>query len=233
MGRKFYITESQFNLLMEQQALCEGIFSNCKSPEELKNKILKVVAAGAVAVSVIFSALSNISTLTPEQKEEIKKEVAKVASDEDWKCVAEDVIVTVYNAVPQQCNNDVKHTASQFELDLSDVQSHKIIAMERTFMAELGLHYGDIVKIVGTYNGKQDGIFQIQDTMNKRFKGMHKVDVLEPNNIKYGGTLKNSPAKIFVLNDRSDRTFYMSNMAPSLNNIEQKQNAYFASLEQI
>ena len=43
-------------------------------------------------------------------------------------------------------------------------------------MSEYGLHYGDIVKIEGTDG--LDGVYQIQDTMNKRFAGQHKIDIL-------------------------------------------------------
>ena len=101
-----------------------------------------------------------------------------------WKTISSDAIATVYNAVPEQCNKDVRHTASMFKLNLSDVLSQRVIAMERTFMKELGLKYGDVVYIEGT--GKWDGPWQIQDTMNKRFAGMHKIDILVPRNIRTG-----------------------------------------------
>ena len=102
----------------------------------------------------------------------------------NWKLVSDDTLATVYNAVPQQCNNDVIHTASMFKLNLGNVLSQRVIAMERTFMKELGLKYGDIVYVEGT--GKWDGPWQIQDTMNKRFAGMHKIDILVPRNIRTG-----------------------------------------------
>ena len=98
-----------------------------------------------------------------------------------WSEVSNDALATVYNAVPSQCNNDVLHTASMFKLNLGDVLSQRVIAMERTFMKELGLKYGDVVYVEGT--GKWDGPWQIQDTMNKRFAGMHKIDILVPSNI--------------------------------------------------
>ena len=101
-----------------------------------------------------------------------------------WKLVSDDTLATVYNAVPAQCNKDVVHTASMFKLNLADVLSQRVIAMERTFMAELGLKYGDIVYVDGTE--KWDGPWQIQDTMNKRFAGMHKIDILVPRNIRAG-----------------------------------------------
>ena len=101
-----------------------------------------------------------------------------------WKLVSDDTLATVYNAVPQQCNGDVVHTASMFKLNLANVLSQRVIAMERTFMKELGLKYGDIVYVEGTE--KWDGPWQIQDTMNKRFAGMHKIDILVPRNIRTG-----------------------------------------------
>lgn len=101
-----------------------------------------------------------------------------------WQLVSNDTIATVYNAVASQCNNDVKHTASMFRLNLKDVLSHKIIAMERTFMKNLGVKYGDVVYVEGT--GKWDGPWQIQDTMNKKYAGKHKIDFLVPSNVKTG-----------------------------------------------
>ena len=98
-----------------------------------------------------------------------------------------------------------------FRLNLNDVLSHRIIAMERTFMKELGLAYGDVVKIEGT--GKWDGVWQIQDTMNKRFAGQHKIDILVPNNIKLGQW---NNIKLYVLKDKSLTSNYRSQMAPQI-----------------
>lgn len=136
---------------------------------------------------------------------------------EDWQEIANDVVVTVYNAVPEQCNADVSHTASMFTLNLNNPETHKIIAMERTMMAEFGLKYGDLVKIEGTHKGIQDGVYQIQDTMNKKFAGQHKIDVLVGNDVHYGGTLKNNPAKVYVLKDKAKGDNYRIDMAPEFN----------------
>ena len=118
----------------------------------------------------------------------------------NWKLVSDDTIATVYNAVPSQCNNDGIHTASMFKLNLGNVLSQRVIAMERTFMKELGLKYGDVVYVEGTE--KWDGPWQIQDTMNKRFAGMHKIDILVPRNIRTG---KWSGVKISVPADRETK----------------------------
>ena len=101
-----------------------------------------------------------------------------------WNLIADDVTATVYNAVPSQCNDDPVHTASMFRLDLDNVESHRIIAMERTMMAEYGISYGDTVLVAGT--GRYDGLWQVQDTMNKRFAGKHKIDFLVPKHIRHG-----------------------------------------------
>lgn len=205
-GKKIYLTEAQFNALMEQQILNESFKS-----------MLQKVAVGAISVSMALSMIAGLEKLSDAQKEQMEAEVVDAAPAEEWKMIADDVVVTVYNAVPAQCNADVRHTASMFKLDLKNPEAHKIIAMERTMMSEFGLKYGDIVKIEGTYNGIQDGVYQIQDTMNKRFAGQHKVDVLVSNNVKYGGTLKNSPAKVYVLNDKSNEATYRMDMAPQYN----------------
>ena len=96
-----------------------------------------------------------------------------------------------------------------FRLDTTNVYSHRIIAMERTFMSELGLKYGDIVKVEGT--GKWDGVWQIQDTMNKKYAGKKKIDFLVPNHIRYG---KWSEVKLYGLINKEKTYLYKNNMAP-------------------
>lgn len=201
--RKIYLTESQFETLMEQQIINENFQS-----------LLKKVAIGALPVAVALGIISSIESSNPAAKEEMKMEIAKAAPMEEWKKIANDVVITVYNAVPSQCNNDVQHTASMFRLNLNDPASHKIVAMERTMMAKYGIKYGDIIKIEGTYQGKQDGIYQVQDTMNKKYAGQNKIDVLVPNNVKYGGTTKDALATVYVLNDKSNEATYRLDMAP-------------------
>lgn len=144
---------------------------------------------------------SNQDTITPP--EDISHE------HNEWVLVAENVEATVYNAVPEQCDNDPVHTASMFRLNLNDVYSHKIIAMEKTFMKNLGLSYGDVVKVEGT--GKWDGVWQIQDTMNPRFAGKKKIDFLVPEEYKLG---KWNTVKLYCLADKENTDIYINNMAP-------------------
>lgn len=143
----------------------------------------------------------------------IKEEIVTVKEEnivfDEWFLVSENVEGTVYNAVPEQCDSDCLYTASMFRLNLNDVYSHRIIAMERTFIKYLGLKYGDVVKVEGT--GEYDGVWQIQDTMNKKYAGRQKIDFLVPNNIKTG---KWENIKLYVLTNKENTDIYKYNMAP-------------------
>lgn len=135
--------------------------------------------------------------------------VCCATTNEEWTLVADNVEATVYNAVPEQCDNDPVYTASMFRLNLDDVYSHKIIAMEKTFMDSLGLSYGDVVKVEGT--GRWDGVWQIQDTMNKKYAGRKKIDFLVPDTVRHG---KWNTVKIYALSDKSNTSIHKNNMAP-------------------
>lgn len=210
MSRNIIITEQQFQEILIREFLEESIF---KGKLDL-DRLLKYVMKGYIAAVTAISIIAVAKDISEQRRSEAIEAAAEVAPIDQWQLAANDVIVTVYNAVKGQCNNDPSHTASMFHLNMQDVASHKIMAMERTFMKELGLKYGDVVKLEGTYKGLQDGIYQIQDTMNKRFAGKHKVDILVPNNVKIGGTAKGTFAKIYVLKDPEDTATFKADMAP-------------------
>lgn len=211
-------------ILLEKIILQESIFE-ASSLNEIKDILKKMVKRGIVISATLLASIISFYNLSKSEAEELKNAIKQeeisisanninknnIKGESIWSLAANDVIATVYNAVPSQCDGDCDTTASMFKLNLKDVMSHKIIAMERTFMKKLGLKYGDVVKIEGT--GKYDGEYQIQDTMNKRFAGMHKIDILVPNNIKLG---KWNNVKLYVLKDKSLTPQIKSNMAPSL-----------------
>lgn len=210
MSKTVIITEQQLEELIARQFLEESLF---QGQLDIK-KLLKFVAKGYITALAAITLIGVAKNISQQEKEEAMETAAEVAPADQWELAADDVIVTVYNAVAGQCNNDPSHTASMFRLNMKDVASHKIMAMERTFMKELGLKYGDVVKLEGTYRGLQDGVYQIQDTMNKRFAGKHKVDILVPNNIKFGGTAKGTTAKIYTLKNPDDTAVFKADMAP-------------------
>lgn len=155
---------------------------------------LKIGTIMTVISLEVAISRSGYQQLAMEAIDATNNKIEKVDNTPQWDLLTTDVQATVYNAVPQQCNNDIAHTASMFELDLNNVADHKIIAMERTMMKEYGLKYGSLVKIEGTKG--YDGVYQIQDTMNKRFSGQHKIDILVGNETKLG---KWDNVKIYTL----------------------------------
>lgn len=201
---KVILTEAQVLQVLNEEVIMESLFHRGMSFSQIVQAAKEVARKGLLTASLIANIvfmyhLSRSQQEVLEQLTQIEQAQDESLSDK-WELLgerdgkpADDVLATVYNAAPAQCNNDVRHTASMFKLNLDDVLSHRIIAMERTMMKEYGLKYGDVVKIEGA--GQWDGIWQIQDTMNKRFAGQHKIDILVPNNIKYG---KWDNVKIYV-----------------------------------
>ena len=182
---------------------------------EFKKAIVKMLCKFAIFIFVILTTIFFISAKNKDIIVETKKEI--VIPINPWKLIATDVESTVYNAVPKQCNKDFGFTASMFYLDLYDIEAHRIIAMERTFMKEFGLVYGDVVKIEGA--GKYDGIYQIQDTMNKRFAGQHKIDILVKEDIKKG---KWNNVKLYILKDKNETSNYTKNFKKKISKEENK-----------
>lgn len=212
---KLLITESNKHILKEEVIL-ESILDG-KNVNEILHNVLVYAKKGILTAATLGMVISYCN-LSDEVAEDLKNKVAQIeqsnSNDDDsevggnWNLVSNNVIGTVYNAVPEQCDDDCGVTASGFRLNLFDVFSHRIIAMERTFMKKLGLEFGDVVKIEGT--GKYDGVFQVQDLMNKRFSGMEKIDILLPKEVKYGQW---DDLTLYTLNDKSKHDLYKSKLA--------------------
>lgn len=230
MARRVIISEQQLKHLMEANLIMESIFevnSLDEFKEELKNGVKKLLLMGIAVSSIMYmvNTFCNKNNVPVDVAKEVVSEVVNEVTPKtdnknvdsvnddtkvvgDWKLASDGVTATVYNAVPEQCNKDYENTASMFRLNLNNVLSHRIIAMERTFMQSLGLKFGDVVKIEGT--GKYDGVWQVQDLMNKRFSGQKKIDILVPKTTKYG---KWDDVKLYTLIDKSKTYKYKNDMA--------------------
>lgn len=213
-------------LLVENQILVESMFKNVKSFGDLLDKVSNLAIRGLLTASLIanicmYYKLDEKQTeqvkavAEQSQDTQVKKDTQKTDTNqgvgEDWTLVCNKAIATVYNAVPSQCNKDCGHTASMFRLNLSNVASHRIIAIERSMMQKYNLKMGDVVYLDGV--GKYNGVWQVQDKMNKRFAGLDKIDLLVPNNVKHGQW---ENVKIYVLKDKSQTKEYKSQLAPQL-----------------
>ena len=80
-------------------------------------------------------------------------------------------------------------------------------------LKKYNLEYGDLIKLEGTEGF--DGVYQIQDLMNKRFKGKNKIDILVNNDIKSG---KWNNVKVYkLLNPDLCKDEFKKSMAPAKN----------------
>ena len=89
------------------------------------------------------------------------------------------VHATVYNAVPEQTNEDPGHTAFMFELDLNNPYKHRIIAVSRDLLQTYPK--GTKVRVSGT---SYDGVFVVMDKMNKRYT--NRIDLLINQDMQIG-----------------------------------------------
>ena len=219
-NKKVIISEQQLRYIMKEIHERE-IMEEAIQMGDIKSIINKALGYGLASAAIIgYLIAGNYLTNQAEiqkaqqyiaEKEQEMQMYAEVQKSWDWRLAANDVHATVYNAEPSQCNADCGRTASMFRLNLNNVLSHRIIAMERTFMASLGLKYGDIVLLEGV--GEYDGVWQIQDTMNKRFAGQKKIDLLVP---KSDGLNQWKGVKLYILNNPEKAESYKQNMAPQL-----------------
>tara|TARA_B100000214_G_scaffold369381_1_gene342363 strand:+ start:217 stop:732 length:516 start_codon:yes stop_codon:yes gene_type:complete len=108
--------------------------------------------------------LENENTLLREQVAEIKLE-------------GMDVTVTMYHPTRHQTDSTPNILADGTRITVHRASEYKYIAVSRNLLKRWGgwLDYGDFVVLKGT-DGK-DGVYQVRDTMNKRF--VNRIDILE------------------------------------------------------
>tara|TARA_R110002020_G_C16121433_1_gene760370 strand:- start:318 stop:671 length:354 start_codon:yes stop_codon:yes gene_type:complete len=91
------------------------------------------------------------------------------------------VTATIYHAVPEQTDSTPFVTASNSIINASNPQGHRWIAVSRD-LEKLGYTFG--VKVCVDGAGNLDGIWTVQDRMNKRFK--NRIDFLVNKELKGG-----------------------------------------------
>ena len=91
------------------------------------------------------------------------------------------VTATIYHADPKQCNDDYLTTASLKKINSQSPGSHRWIAVSRD-LEPLGFVFGAQVCVEGA--GEMDGIWTVEDRMNKRWK--NRIDFLVDYDIKGG-----------------------------------------------
>ena len=106
------------------------------------------------------------------------------------------VTATIYHAVPEQTDSTPHITASGKHINMEDPQSHRWIAVSRDLEAK-GFTFGVKVRVTGT--GDLDGVWIVQDRMNKRFT--NRIDFLVNKKLK-GGKWENVKVEIIDNDNR-------------------------------
>lgn len=155
-------------------------------------KALIIIEALLIANS---AALFCIQRHLDKMQADIQATLRAPTEADSWTVAATSVTATIYHAVPAQCNDDYLHTASMRTVVPETIAEDRILAMERTMMRRLGIAYGDVVKVEGA--GSMDGLWTVEDTMNKRYAGQDRIDFLVPQSIQ-GGLWRDVTIKVPV-----------------------------------
>ena len=109
---------------------------------------------------------------------ELQKENERLSSlVEEFKLEGMEVTVTMYHPVSRQTDSTPNILADGTRIRVHKASEYKFIAVSRNLLKRHGgfLDYGDFIVLKGT-DGK-DGVYQVKDTMNKRF--VNRIDILE------------------------------------------------------
>ena len=93
-----------------------------------------------------------------------------------------DVTVTMYHPVRHQTDRTPNILADGTKITIHKASEYRYVAVSRNLLKRWGgwLDYGDFIVLKGT-DGK-DGVYQVKDTMNKRF--VNRIDILESPGVK-------------------------------------------------
>ena len=113
-----------------------------------------------------------------------------------------EVTVTMYNPTKGQCDSTPNITADGTRINPRKASSYRYIALSRDLLSRWGgpFNYGDYVIIEGT--GKDDGVYQVRDTMKPRFT--KRVDILKS---KGSRKFKYNSVKLYKHNEIQNDVF--------------------------
>ena len=156
--------------------------------------LLTVFANGFVSINILEKNKRYYTSLMNSITEE---NVALTETLAELKSEGMAVTVTMYQPLRYQTDSTPNILADGTRIRTERASNYKFIAVSRNLLKRFGgfLDYGDFVLLKGT-RGHKDGVYQVRDTMNKRF--VNRIDVLEsPGKKPY----KYANAEIYKLTD--------------------------------
>ena len=117
-----------------------------------------------------------------------------------------DVVVTMYHPTKGQTDSTPDILADGTKITIHKASEYRYVAVSRNLLKRWcgWVDYGDFIVLKGT-DGK-DGVYQVKDTMNKRF--VNRIDILESPGVKQ---YRFDNAKIKKANLNEDITFITDN----------------------
>ena len=146
----------------------------------MKNKLNYILAM----VIIIFNGFVW-TTIFDNYKEFHRDSVRELNSEnerlkelvDEFKLEGMEVTVTMYHPVSSQTDSTPNILADGTRIRVHKASEYRFIAVSRNLLKQHGgfVEYGDFIVLKGT-DGK-DGVYQVKDTMNKRF--VNRIDILE------------------------------------------------------
>jgi len=132
--------------------------------------VLITYANGIVSTKFLSDKNIQLQSLLDENKRLAEKL-------DEYETEGMHVTVTMYHPVREQTDSTPNILADGTRIKTDKASNYKFIAVSRNLLKRWGgwLDYGDFILLKGT-NGK-DGVYQVRDTMNKRW--VNRIDILE------------------------------------------------------
>lgn len=146
----------------------------------MKNKLIYILAMIIVLFNgyVWTEIFDNYKEFHKDSVRELNSENERLkAIVEEFKLEGLDVTVTMYHPVRSQTDSTPDILADGTRIRVHKASEYRFIAVSRNLLKQHGgfLEYGDFIVLSGTDH--KDGVYQVKDTMNKRF--VNRVDILE------------------------------------------------------
>lgn len=146
----------------------------------MKNRLIYILAILIVMFNgyVWTNIFDNYKEFHKDSVRELTSENERLKSIvEEFKLEGMEVTVTMYHPVRSQTDSTPDILADGTRIRVHKASEYRFIAVSRNLLKRHGgfLDYGDFIVLSGT--GNKDGVYQVKDTMNKRW--VNRIDILE------------------------------------------------------
>ena len=157
-----------------------SVYDKLYSNNIMKNKLIYILAMLIIGFNgyVWTKIFDNYKEFHKDSVRELTSENERLKSIvEEFKLEGMEVTVTMYHPVRSQTDSTPNILADGTRIRVHKASEYRFIAVSRNLLKQHGgfLEYGDFIVLSGT--GHKDGVYQVKDTMNKRF--VNRVDILE------------------------------------------------------